>query len=213
MLTYQNELNDVWEVPTFFLANKVESCLCFMQLWSRQAKLWIHWCPGVLMSLREAQGDSTSAWQVGFALGSGSLSEQEVKCVLCFLEQNLYTLLSNAVLLLLLVTKLCLTLCDPWAIACPGSSVHGISQARILGLTFPSPGDLCQARDWTCLLWSPSAASTTSLLNIKLISVQNYLSALMSLSPVTLWSKYYFLYLTNEERGPERPVNVPDSNR
>ena len=56
--------------------------------------------------------------------------------VLCFLEQNLYRLLSNALLLLLLVTKLCETLCDAWAIAGPGSSVHGISQAGILGLTY-----------------------------------------------------------------------------
>ena len=30
------------------------------------------------------------------------------------------------------VTKLCLTLCDPMACSPPGSSVHGIFQARIL---------------------------------------------------------------------------------
>lgn len=52
--------------------------------------------------------------------------QQEVKWVLCFLEQNLYRLLSNALLLLLLVTKLCPTPCVPWAIAGPGSCVHGI---------------------------------------------------------------------------------------
>ena len=37
------------------------------------------------------------------------------------------------------------TLCDPTHYSTPGSSVHGISQARILGkkkLPFPSPGDL-----------------------------------------------------------------------
>ena len=33
---------------------------------------------------------------------------------------------------LCLVTKLCLTLCDPMDCSPPGSSVHGISQARIL---------------------------------------------------------------------------------
>ena len=64
--------------------------------------------------------------------------------VLCFLEQNLYRLLSNALLLLLLVTKLCPTPCVPWAIAGPGSCVHGMSQAGILGLTFHSPGDLAK---------------------------------------------------------------------
>ena len=39
-----------------------------------------------------------------------------------------------------LVAKLCTILCDPIDCSPPGSSVHGISQARILG--FPSPWDL-----------------------------------------------------------------------
>ena len=39
-------------------------------------------------------------------------------------------------------TQSCLTLCDPMDCSPPGSSVHGILQARILGLPFPSPGDL-----------------------------------------------------------------------
>ena len=41
------------------------------------------------------------------------------------------------------VTKSCLILCDPTDCSPPGSSVHGISQARILEwVVFPSPGDL-----------------------------------------------------------------------
>ena len=41
------------------------------------------------------------------------------------------------------VTQSCLTLCDPMDCSLPGSSVHGIFQARILsGLPFPSLGDL-----------------------------------------------------------------------
>ena len=37
--------------------------------------------------------------------------------------------------------------CDPMDCSPPGSSVHGISQARILEwLTFPSPGDLPDPR-------------------------------------------------------------------
>ena len=37
----------------------------------------------------------------------------------------------------------CLTLCDPMNCSPPGSSVHGILQARILEwVAFPSPGDL-----------------------------------------------------------------------
>ena len=43
----------------------------------------------------------------------------------------------------LLVAQSCLTLCDPMDCSLPGSSVHGILQARILEcLSFPSPGNL-----------------------------------------------------------------------
>ena len=42
-----------------------------------------------------------------------------------------------------LAAQLCLTLCDPMDCGLPGSSVHGILQARILEwLPCPSPGDL-----------------------------------------------------------------------
>ena len=41
------------------------------------------------------------------------------------------------------VTQSCLTLCDPMDYSPPGSSAHGILQARNWsGLPFPSPGDL-----------------------------------------------------------------------
>ena len=43
----------------------------------------------------------------------------------------------------MLVAQLCPTLCDPMDYSPPGSSVHGIFQARVMdGLPFPSPGDL-----------------------------------------------------------------------
>ena len=42
-----------------------------------------------------------------------------------------------------LVTQLCLTLCDPVDCSPPGLSVHGILQARILEwVAVPPPGDL-----------------------------------------------------------------------
>ena len=41
------------------------------------------------------------------------------------------------------VAQFCLTLCDPMDCNSPGSSVHGISQIRILEwIATPSPGDL-----------------------------------------------------------------------
>ena len=67
-------------------------------------------------------------------------------------------LLSPDILLIQLseseVTESCLTLCNPMNCSLPGSSIHGIFQARVLewvaisfsrgwrGLPFPSPGDL-----------------------------------------------------------------------
>ena len=44
---------------------------------------------------------------------------------------------------MVLVTQSCLTPCDPMDCSLPGSSVHGIFQARRLEwVAFPSPGDL-----------------------------------------------------------------------
>ena len=51
-----------------------------------------------------------------------------------------------------LLAQLCLTLCDPIACSLPGSSVHGILQARILEwVAMPSFRGSSQSRDQTCL--------------------------------------------------------------
>ena len=48
------------------------------------------------------------------------------------------------------VAPLCLTLCGPMDCSLPGSSVHGIFQARILEwVAIPSSRRSCQPRDWT----------------------------------------------------------------
>ena len=54
----------------------------------------------------------------------------------------------------------CLTLCDPTDCIPPGSSVHGIFQARILEwVAFPSPGDLPDPGIKPRSLTSPALAS------------------------------------------------------
>ena len=59
-----------------------------------------------------------------------------------------------------LVTQSCLTLCIPMDCSPLGSSVHGISQARILGgLPFPSPGNLPDPEIEPKSLLSPVLAS------------------------------------------------------
>ena len=48
--------------------------------------------------------------------------------------------------------QLCLTLCDPLYCSLPGSSVHGILQARILEwVAMPSPRGPSPRRDQTCI--------------------------------------------------------------
>ena len=60
-----------------------------------------------------------------------------------------------------LVTQSCPTLCDPMDCSQPGSSVHGILQARILEwVAIPSPGDLPNPG----IKPRPSALQTDSLL-------------------------------------------------
>ena len=52
--------------------------------------------------------------------------------------------------LLVLITQLYLTLCDPIDCSLPGSSAHGISQARILEwVAIPFSRESSQARDET----------------------------------------------------------------
>ena len=56
------------------------------------------------------------------------------------------------ILLCCLVTKLCLILCNTMDCSPPGSSVHGISQARILELVAISfSRGYFQPRDQTCI--------------------------------------------------------------
>ena len=58
-----------------------------------------------------------------------------------------------------LVSQSCLTLCDSMDCEPPGSSVHGILQARILnGLPFPSPGYLPDPGSNPASLASPALA-------------------------------------------------------
>ena len=51
---------------------------------------------------------------------------------------NSSLLLAKCVCVCVCVTQSCLTLCDPMDCSLPGSSVHGILQARITGVSCPS---------------------------------------------------------------------------
>ena len=67
-------------------------------------------------------------------------------CVQACLLHVLHTsicMCTRVVVVIVSVAQLCSALCDPMDCSPPGSSVHGILQARILEwVAFPSPGDL-----------------------------------------------------------------------
>ena len=61
--------------------------------------------------------------------------------------------------LLLMYTQSCPTLCDPKDCSLPGSSVHGIFQARILlWVPFPTTGDLSDSGIEPTFLAPPALA-------------------------------------------------------
>ena len=69
---------------------------------------------------------------------------------------NYYSIFHHELVLLIvllcvrLIAQLCLTLCDPVDCSPPGSSVHGISQARILGwVAISCSRGSSGSRDWT----------------------------------------------------------------
>ena len=64
------------------------------------------------------------------------------------------TLLVQVVIVVVLVTQSCPTLCDPTDCSPPGSSVHGILQARVLEwIAVPFFRGSSWPRDWTWISW------------------------------------------------------------
>ena len=60
-----------------------------------------------------------------------------------FIDIKQLICIMNCIMLLCTVTQSCLTTCNSTGCSLPGSSLHGVLQARILGwMPFPSPGDL-----------------------------------------------------------------------
>ena len=95
---------------------------------------------------------------------------------------------------------MCLTLCDPVDCSPQGSSVHGISQTRILewvSISFPRGSS--QPRDWTqvsCItgrFFIDCAASKAliMMLNIKILSCNIFISNKFIKSRRTLYFKHH----------------------
>ena len=81
-------------------------------------------------------------------LGTGEAGSDSV--TLFWISEHSGTGLSNIPKVKVKVTRSCLTLCNPVDCSPPGSSVHGILQARILEwVAMPSSGGSSQPRDRT----------------------------------------------------------------
>ena len=66
------------------------------------------------------------------------------------MEYRSFYKLSKVLKVKVLVTQLCLTLCDPMDYSLPGSSVQGILQARIMKwVVIPFSRGSSQPRDWS----------------------------------------------------------------
>ena len=72
------------------------------------------------------------------------------------------SILETGVVLIVLITQLCTTLCDPMDCSPPGSSVHGILQARIPEwVAIPFSRGSSQPRDQTQILCTAGGFFTT----------------------------------------------------
>ena len=107
------------------------------------------------LSWKPASNDwNTKGWPFGFYWnnleGSSSSRTPEVIFPTCSAEDSVVTALEYILPLCVLVTQLCPTLCNPMDCSPPGSSVHGIFQARILEwVAMPLSRGSSLPRDWT----------------------------------------------------------------
>ena len=88
-------------------------------------------------------------WAIGKSLLLIYVCITESFCYACETSTTLYI---NY--MCVLVSQSCPTICDPIDCSLPGSSIHGISQARILEwVAIPLSRVSSQPRDWTQVSW------------------------------------------------------------
>ena len=100
------------------------------------------------------------------------------------------------------VAQPCLTLCNPMDCSLPGSSVHGILQARILEwLAIPFSRGSSQTRDWTQVsriagrFYTVWATRETQNMKMEVLGIEPRISCVLS------------LYSTTEPYPPGLPVS------
>ena len=139
-----------------WLSGKESTCQC--RTCRRQGlDPWI----GKILEEGMATHSSSLAWRIPWTEQPGGLQSRRLQRVRYNLATKPPTSTNSKVADLVqqkcccccLVTQSCSTLCDAMDCSPPGSSVYGISQARILKwVAFPSPGDFHNP-PWTELHW------------------------------------------------------------
>ena len=130
--------------PTF---NHMYALSCSVFLW-RFAILWIvaHHAPLSMQFPRQKQWSGQPFPSLGYLPNPGIKPASPVSSVMAtefFTAEPPGKLFNHTMKMKVLVSQLCLTLCNPMECSLAGSSVHGILQARIVEwLPFPSLGDL-----------------------------------------------------------------------
>jgi len=132
---------------------------------------------------------SVSVWQP---------CEPSITCVLCCAQ----------------LLQLCLTLCSPLDYSPPGSSVHGILQARILeGVAMPSSRGSSQPRDWTCvsyinLHWQVGSlplappGNPECYMGLAKTFIQVFLEYFAGKHEQTFWPAQYYFHIYRKLRAP-----------
>ena len=149
-----------WDSPTSNLQGEVVGAECWIQSWGR----WFHQ-PGLQMETPVKAGPQSSKAPSGFRRGDGSIPQGKHTGALCLgptQTSPVYLFgwswsVSSIIVVGVLVTLSCPTLCDPMDCGPPGSFVHGILQARTLEqVAIPFSRGSFQPRDWT---WVSCVAS------------------------------------------------------
>ena len=125
------------------------------------------------------------SWRVtgGFPCGYKEVTGKQQWRMPC--DKGLHVIIVNV------CSQSCLTLCDPMDCSPPGSSVHGILQARILEwVTISYSRGSSQPRDWTDISCGPCTGRWVVYhLSHVLLTKYKFLSTLISLAAITKYHR------------------------
>ena len=129
------------------------------RLWQYHPKMYLPFKPAILLLGIYPTGTTTLVQDVQGYPMQYDLVTIRLEITLAFTKRLNYGTSTQQTVCF---AQLCLTLCDPMDCSLPGSSIHGIYQARILGwIAIPPPGGSSRPRDQTHISYVSYLAVTT----------------------------------------------------